>query len=80
VILVPIVGSLILSSDKVQAKRLRKIVILVGISIEVVVLVGMLFWAFYVRSVAGLGALFEVSLTLIGAILIYVMAKIKGDV
>jgi hypothetical protein len=55
-------------------------VLIVGVALEIFILIGMLIRAFYVQSVAGLGAALEVSLTIIGAVLIVVMAKIMGEV
>lgn len=78
-LLVPIVSAFLLTSSKAKSPRLRATVLAVGIPVEILVLGGMLWWAFYIKSVAGLGAILDLSLALIAAVATTLLAFIKGE-
>lgn len=78
-LVVPLVSLFLLTSDKVKARRTRLGVLIVGIILEVGILAGLLLWAFKVQSVAGLGAILDVGLVVIGAVLTVLLAFVKGE-
>lgn len=73
----PLVALGVLTSDKVRSAKARQIVIGVGVLIEVLVLAGLFWWAFYIQSVAGLGAILDIALALIAVASMIVLTKIK---
>jgi hypothetical protein len=79
VLLVPLVGWIVLTSDKVKAKKTRAIAICSGVAVEVLILGGLLWWAFKVQSVEGLGALLEIGVVVVGVVLTIVTVRIKGE-
>lgn len=78
-LVVPLISLLLLSSDKVKAKRFRIVVLVIGITLEAVILVGLLWWAFNVQSVAGMAAMLDLGLVVIGAGLTVLLTLVKGD-
>jgi len=79
VLLVPLVGWIVLTSDKVKAKKTRSIAIWSGVIVEGLILGGLLWWAFKVQSVEGLGALLDFGVVVVGVILTIVTVRIKGE-
>ena len=78
-LVVPLVSLFLLTSDKVKAKRTRLVVLIVGIALETGILVGLLWWAFTVQSVAGLGAILDIGLVVVGAALTVLLTFVKGE-
>ena len=78
-LVVPLVSLALLTSHKVKAKRTRSAVLVFGMALEAVILFGLLWWAFKVQSVVGIGAILEIGLVGIGAALTIVVAFVKGE-
>ena len=80
-IVAPLVSLALLTSDKVRSARARKIVLIAGSATELAVLLGLIWWAFFIQSVAGLSAILDVALAVIGAAATIGLAFIKksGD-
>lgn len=77
--LVPLVGWITLTSDKVKAKKARAVSIWSGVTVEVLILGLMLWWAFKVQSVEGLGALRDIGVVVGGVVLTILTVRIKGE-
>lgn len=79
-LIVPLLAFFLLTSDKVKAKRTRICVLVVGMTLETGILVGLLWWAFKMQSVVGLSSILDLGLVVIGAVLTGLLAFVKGEV
>lgn len=77
VILVPLIALITLKAPKVKAPKTRMVVLSITIPLEVVILIGSVWWAFYIQSVVGPQAIFEVALAVAGAALTVVAAVVE---
>jgi len=75
----PLVGLILLTSNKVASAKGRRILIIIMAVVECVLLGGLLVWAFYIRSVTGLQSLLEVVLAAAGTVVTVLVAFVKGE-
>lgn len=67
VLLIPIIQATLVTSAKVQLKKLRRAIIVVGAVLEIGLIAALLWWAFSLRGTFGLQAGLEITVALIGA-------------
>jgi hypothetical protein len=80
VIFVPLIGLLLLTSKEVNERAaLRRRVLWAGGVVELAILGILLWWAFRIESVAGLDAILEIVVAVIGAIATASIAFVKGS-
>lgn len=79
VLIAPLVTLLMLSSNKEKTRRLRRISLIVGFTLEAFVLIGMAWWAIHISSTIGLTAILDLTLVIVGLIATFVLARVKGE-
>jgi hypothetical protein len=67
VLLIPIIQATLVTSTKVQLKKLRRAIIGVGAVLELGLIAALLWWAFSLRGTFGLQAALEIGVAVVGA-------------
>jgi hypothetical protein len=76
--LVPLLGVVLLTSAEVkQRKHLRRLILWIGAFVETALLAALLWWAFKIQSVTGLGALLEIGVAVSGVLATAALALVK---
>lgn len=77
VLIAPLVALFAITSDKVRSAGTRTAVLVAGVAVEAIALAGLIWWAFYIQSVAGFGAILDVALAILGAVATIFLAAMK---